>query len=307
VTEVDEPVPVDGEVLLRVAYAGVCATDRRLVARGAQPPRIPGHEVAGHLADGRPAGVHPDIGCGTCPACRTGWDNRCPNRVSVGLGRDGGLAQFVTVPAAHAVPLDGIDVSVAPLLEPLACCLHAIDLLRVHAGERALVVGAGSMGLLCMWALQARGVRVAVAQRSPRRRDVAAGLGADATLAAGEDPAPTLGGPPAVAVVTPPGGEALDHALRTVAVGGRVHVFAGTPGGAEVDLNLVHYRQLTLVGSSGSRLIDYRRAIDVVGRGLIDLAALPRMTVPVDRAPALLVEPPPEGLKVLVRLEEAPG
>jgi threonine dehydrogenase-like Zn-dependent dehydrogenase len=307
VTEVPEPAPGDGEVLLRVAYAGICPTDRRLAARGAQPPRIPGHEVAGHLPDGRPAGVHPDIGCGRCAACRAGWDNRCPDRVAVGLGRDGGLARFVAVPAAHAVPLNGVDVSVAPLLEPLACALHAVDLLGVAAGEGALVVGAGAMGVLCTWALRAAGARVVVSQRSAARRDLAARLGADATVAAGEDPAAALGAAPSVAVVTAPGPDPIGYALGAVATGGRVHVFAGTPGGAPVDANPVHYRHLTLIGSTGSRLADYRRAVDLAARGTIDLAALPCITVPLDRAPQALAEPSQHALKVLVRLEEAPG
>lgn len=304
-----EPVPGPGEVLVRVGYAGLCPTDRKLVARGAHPPRVPGHEVAGHLPDGTPVGVHPDVGCGRCPACRAGWENRCPDRTSVGLDRDGGLADLVAVPAGHAVALNGVPVSVGPLLEPFACCLQAVDLLGVRPGERALVVGAGAMGVLCMWALQAAGARVAVAQRSPERRKLAARLGADAVVGPDGDPAEVLDGPPTAAIVTAPGAPALEDTLRAVAVGGRVHAFAGTPGGAAVDANLVHYRHLALVGSTGSRLLDYRRAVELAARGEVDLARLPRAAVPLDEAPRMLAEtqdqpPREEALKVMVRLGE---
>jgi L-iditol 2-dehydrogenase len=278
-----------GEVRVRVAAAGICATDRRLAARGADPPRIPGHEAAGWLDDGTPVGIHPDVGCGRCHHCLAGLENRCPDRTSIGLDRDGGLAEWLTVPARHAVTLAGLDLRIAPLLEPLACCLHALSYLGVRRGEAALVVGAGSMGLLWMWALQAAGATVAVAQRSEERRRLAARLGADIVLAPGQDPKAVLGQAPSVAVVAAPGAEPLAWALATVAVGGRVHAFAGTPNGAPVDANLVHYRHLTLIGSTGSTVGDYRRARDLVASGEIPLARLPRSAVPLELAPAALL------------------
>jgi L-iditol 2-dehydrogenase len=287
--EVARRQPGPGEVRVRVTAAGICGTDRRLVARGADPPRIPGHEVAGRLDDGTPVGVHPDVGCGRCRHCLAGLENRCPDRTPVGLARDGGLAEWLCVPAAHVVPLPGLDLGLAPLLEPLACCLHALSSLGVHRGEAALVVGAGSMGLLCMWALQAAGATVAVAQRSPERRALAARLGADVVLGPGQDPQAELGRTPSVAVVAAPGAEPLAWALAKVAVGGRVHAFASTPGGAPVDANIVHYRHLTVVGSTGSTVGDYRRARDLAASGEVPLVRLPRSTVPLERAPAVLL------------------
>jgi L-iditol 2-dehydrogenase len=287
--EVARRQPGPGEVRVRVTAAGICGTDRRLAARGADPPRIPGHEVAGRLDDGTPVGVHPDVGCGRCRHCLAGLENRCPDRTPVGLARDGGLAEWLCVPAAHVVPLPGLDLGLAPLLEPLACCLHALSGLGVHRGEAALVVGAGSMGLLCMWALQAAGATVAVAQRSPERRALAARLGADVVLGPGQDPQAELGRAPSVAVVAAPGAEPLAWALAKVAVGGRVHAFASTPGGAPVDANVVHYRHLTVVGSTGSTVGDYRRARDLAASGEVPLVRLPRSTVPLERAPAVLL------------------
>lgn len=298
--------PHPGEVRVRVATAALCATDRRLAARGADPPRIPGHEAAGRLDDGTTVGVHPDVGCGRCRNCLAGLENRCPDKTSVGLDRDGGLAEWLTIPSGHAVPLAGLDLAVAPLLEPLACCLHALSSLGVRRGETALVVGAGPMGLLWMWALRAAGATVAVAQRSPERRRLAVTLGADVALAPGQDPAAELGEAPSVAVVAAPGAEPLAWALGRVAVGGRVHAFASTTGGAPVDANVIHYRHLTLLGSTGSSLGDYRRARDLVASGRVPLERLPRSTVPLDRAPAaLLGRDGRHALKVTVDVEGA--
>jgi threonine dehydrogenase-like Zn-dependent dehydrogenase len=300
--ELPKPRPAPGEVLVRVAVAAICATDRKLVARGADPPRVIGHEAAGWLDDGTPVGVHPDTACGRCAACRGGFGNRCPARVPIGLARDGGMAGWLTVPARHAVPLDGVDVAVAPLLEPLACCLQAIRVLGVRRGELALVVGAGPMGILAAWALEAAGATVAVAQRSGARRRLAAGLGITA-VPPDADPAAPLGGPPTVAIVTAPGEAALGLALERLAPGGRAHAFAGTPGGATVDANLLHYRHLSLIGGTGSALADYEQALDLVRGQAVPLGRLPRATVPLERAPAVLVgEDDPGGLKVMVEV-----
>lgn len=300
IVEVPRPQPRPGEALVRVSAAALCATDRKLAAAGSEPPRVPGHEVVGTLEDGIVVGVHPDIGCGECAACVLGFENRCPHRSSIGLDRDGGLAEWLAVPHDHAVPLNDVPAEVAPVLEPLACCLHSVTLLDVRPGETALVVGAGAMGILAMWALQAEGATVVVVQRSRARRELAADLGADATAGLGE-PVDVLGAPPRVAIVTAPGADALAFALENVAIGGVVHAFAGTPGGAFVDANVVHYRHLALVGSTGSTLADYRRARDLVAGGTIDLGRLPRKTIALEDVPgALAGAPDGRTLKVVV-------
>jgi threonine dehydrogenase-like Zn-dependent dehydrogenase len=297
----ERPRPGAGEALVRVETAAICATDRKLVALGAPAPVILGHEVAGRLEDGRVVGVHPDVGCGSCVFCRAGYENRCPNRVSIGIDRDGGLAEWVVVPERHVLPLDGLPLELSPVLEPLACCLHAVSLLDVRPDELALVVGAGSMGILSMWALQQCGARVAVSQRSPDRRELASELGADAVLAPGDSVAAALGEPPRVAIVTAPGAEPLAWALEEVAVGGAVHAFAGTPGGAPIDANVVHYRHLTFVGSTGSALADYRRAVELASSGRIALDRLPTATVGLDEVPEILLgERTAPGLKIIV-------
>jgi threonine dehydrogenase-like Zn-dependent dehydrogenase len=299
--EVPPPRAAGDEKLVHVEAAALCATDRKLAASGSSEPRIPGHEIGGRLEDGTAVGVHPDIGCGRCAACREGFENRCPERVSIGLDRDGGLAEWVLVPASHAVSLDGLDMALAPLLEPLACCLHAVSLLGIRVGDRAVVLGAGSMGILCMWALQHSGARVAVCQRSDERRGLAEELGADAVMSPEQSAAEVLGEAPRLAIVAAPGGDALEWALREVAPGGVVHAFAGTPGGAPIDANLVHYRHLTLVGSTGSTLEDYEHARKLVAAGAVDLARMPRSTIALDEVPeALLRDRDPRELKAVV-------
>jgi L-iditol 2-dehydrogenase len=298
--DVAYPEATEADVVVQVERAAMCSTDVKLVARGADPPRIPGHEVAGWLGDGTFVGVHPDTACGVCRACRGGFETRCSERLSIGLDRDGGFAEQVLVPRRHAVPLS-VDASQAPILEPLACCVHAIARVGVRAGDHALIVGAGSMGLLCMWVLQADGVEVAVCQRSRARRELAAALGAQVTLGP-EDPVErALDARPRVAFVTAPGAEALRLALEAVEPGGVVHAFAGSPGGASVDANIIHYRHLSLVGSTGSTLADYERAADLARSERVPLNRLPTAVVGLEELPDILnrTRPSPE-LKVLI-------
>ena len=281
--ELPDPRPGRGELVVRVAWAAVCATDRKIVRRGVPRPRVLGHEFAGERDDGTTVAVDPDIGCGTCAQCRAGWTNRCPGRRSIGIDRDGGFAERVAVPASQVVALDGLAAEVGAMLEPLACCVHAARMLPVQRGATVAVVGAGAMGVLMMWTLRAAGMRVVVVQRSLPRRDMAANLGADAV------------------VVTAPGADPLRWAAERVAVGGSVHAFAGTPGGAAVDANTVHYRHLTLLGSTGSTVDDMRVAADLVRGGGVPLGTLPRMTVRLTDLPrALTAEPDRAHLRTLV-------
>lgn len=300
VVEVPPPVPAEGEVLVRVRSAGLCATDRRMAVLGTHAPRIPGHEVAGLLDDGTAVGVQPNLGCGHCASCSAGLENRCPDHVDVGIQRDGGLAELLAVPRAHVVPLEGYPIELAPLVEPLATVLHASRLLGAREGDLAVVVGAGSLGIAAMWALQAIGVRVAVMQRSTARRALAAEMGADGVLGPEEDPAASLGARPRLALVAAPEGEALTWALEHVDVGGRVHAFAGTPGGAPVDANLVHYRHLSLVGSTGSTVQDYRDGLELARSGRIRLDRMPVTTVALDEVPRVLLDPDPDPLVLRV-------
>jgi L-iditol 2-dehydrogenase len=295
--DVPEPRPANGELTIRVAWAAVCATDRKIVRRGVPEPRVLGHEFAGERADGTPVAVHPDVGCGRCAQCTTGWSNRCPRRRSIGIDRDGGFAQHVAVPRSQVVPLEGLAPDLAAMVEPLACCVHAIRMLPVDRLRTVAVVGAGAMGVLNMWTLQARGIRVVVVQRSAQRRRMAAELGADAVIGPDDGVGETLD----AVVVAAPGAQPLRWALEHVAVGGTVHAFAGTPGGADIDANAVHYRHLTLLGSTGSTVDDMRAAVELARSGMVRLDALPRLTIGMDDLPHALTSDPDRGhLRTLV-------
>src|SRR4051812_29441154 len=178
-TDVERPVPHGAEVLVRVEATGLCHSDLHVIdaAPGALPYRLPftlGHEVAGRAAalgpdaDGVRAGervvLHGPWGCGTCGRCAAGWDNYCDRRDTLswhgaGLGRDGGMAEYVLVPSArHLVPIGDLPAEqAAPLSDAGLTSYHAVAGLRHALGEDSttVVIGIGGLGHLAVQILRA--------------------------------------------------------------------------------------------------------------------------------------------------------
>jgi propanol-preferring alcohol dehydrogenase len=196
--EVPVPQPRGEQVLLRVEAAGLCHSDLHLMdgAAGAvpfAPPYTLGHEVVGTVvATGRDAGrvsgrfaVHGIWACGSCRQCRRGLDNYCTDltgSIGCGIGRDGGLADFMLVPSArHLVAVgDGDPVALAPLTDAALTAFHAI---RPHRGSLAealvVVIGIGGLGHLALQLLRGTGTTALVAvDPRPEARDLAVQLGA---------------------------------------------------------------------------------------------------------------------------------
>jgi threonine dehydrogenase-like Zn-dependent dehydrogenase len=173
--------PPDGEgARLRVTSAGICGSDLHAVAAGPLPVVL-GHEFGGRTDDGRLVAVLPYLPCGTCPACLRGAEQLCPTgtRTFSGASRDGGLADEVLVDPRCLVPVpDRVDPAAVALVEPIAVAVHAVG--RAPAPDRALVIGGGSIGLLCAAVLADRGVAVDVVARHAAQRAAADALGAGA-------------------------------------------------------------------------------------------------------------------------------
>jgi len=277
VDRVPVPALADGDALLRVRAAGVCATDRKLLARGAPggEVRVLGHEIVAEVvhaaAAGPPpgtrVGVAPNLGDGRCPACRRGATNLCPAYRAFGIHLDGGMAEYLRIPreaveAGHLLPIpDGLPDLEAALLEPLACCLEGLEASDLRPGDALLVVAAGAMGRLHVAAARALGAgTIVVVDPSAERRAHARSLGADVVLQPTDDLraavlAATDGGGVDVAAVTVGEARATTAALACLAREGRLNLFAGfgpDQGRLEIDANAVHYRGLRITGTTGA-------------------------------------------------------
>jgi 2-desacetyl-2-hydroxyethyl bacteriochlorophyllide A dehydrogenase len=262
------PEPAPGAALVRVAVAGLCGTDYSIFS-GDRPvgyPRVMGHEFVGRIEatgagvttvrEGDRVAVEPNYSCGACPLCREGNRNLCLSRTAIGIDVDGCFAELVRVPARCCWPAPpGVADDDLMITEPLAVVVRAVARGHVRAGESVAVVGAGTLGLLALQVLRARGARVLIVSRTARRFALAEALGAAATHRVSEgalqDIARDFSGREGVDCVLETAGtaEAVEHALMLVRPGGRV-VLTGLPHDpTSVRFFSVVRREVTIVGS----------------------------------------------------------
>jgi L-iditol 2-dehydrogenase len=305
----DEPVPAAGPgmSLVRVTAVGICGSDLHWWDQAGigdarlERPLVLGHENAGVIAAGPRRGqrvaIDPAIPDETCPQCRRGYRNLCPQVRFAGHGvTDGGLREFLAWPSRLLHPLpDALSDADGALLEPLGVALHALDLGHLRLDQSATVIGCGPIGLMLIQLLLAGGAsRVVAADPLPHRRRAAARFGAHlaAEDAADVDTAFEVAGTD----------DAVDAAMAAVRPGGRV-VLVGIPGHDRTSFRASVARRKGLTIAMSRRMNDtYPRAIELAGSARVDLGSLVTSTAPLaDVADAFRLAVRREGLKVVVR------
>ncbi|MGA0117892.1 MAG: zinc-dependent alcohol dehydrogenase [Ilumatobacteraceae bacterium] len=184
---VERDIPSGNGELIRVTSSGICGSDLHMIEHGLVRVVL-GHEFGGYTEDGRLVAVRPTGACGNCPQCKTHLSQLCSDAMfrSHGISQDGGLAEFVRVDADRLFELPAsADPSSVGLVEPLAVVLHGINKISLATGSRALVVGAGSIGLLAAAVLKYRGVNVDIVARHQHQFEAAERLGVAAVQNAG--------------------------------------------------------------------------------------------------------------------------
>ncbi|MFI5486115.1 zinc-dependent dehydrogenase [Micromonospora echinaurantiaca] len=312
--DVPEPEPGPGDVKIRVRNCSTCGTDVKISRFGHHhivPPRVMGHEIAGEVvevgagvdswAPGDRVQVIAAIPCGRCGECRRGRRTVCPNQESMGYHYDGGFAEYLVVPAKvlavgglHRIP-DGLGYAEASVAEPLACALNGQHLARVGAGDDVVVIGSGPIGCLHVRLARARGAaRVVLVELNRDRLDRAVALVAPdaAVCAADVDPVDAVlkftdGRGADVVVTAAASGAAQEQAVQMAARQGRISLFGGLPKDQpmiNLDANLVHYRELTLVGANGSSPDHNAEALRLIASGAVPVGDLITHRLPLDGA-----------------------
>jgi L-iditol 2-dehydrogenase len=299
--DVPDPVPGDGEVLLQVEVALTDGTDLKAYRRGhpvllGELPSPFGHEVCGiDVATGRRVVAANSAPCGRCAACRRGQETLCEHLLPL---LNGAYADLLLVPeriaSKNLLPVPpGLPPEVAALAEPLACCLHGIDVADVEHGQTVAVVGLGPIGLmLCACVADAGARPVAVGSREERRA-LAPSFGAVLADADGAD------------VVIEAAGtvEAWERAISLVRPGGTVLAFGGLPRDARVavDPYRIHYEEVRLVGAFHHTPRQFRAALAFLASGAHPFERLVTHEVGLEGVGPLFDDPPRDYLKAAVR------
>ena len=299
--EIPEPDVTAGKVKIRVACSGICGSDLSLYETAPVPvdwphplvgqpgPHVLGHEFAGYVTevgdgvDGIPVGalvaVQPSFEDGTCATCLRGEPNLCEQFGFLGVnGGGGGFAEYVVAAADKVFVLpDGFTPETGALVEPLSVALHAVRLSGIGAGQTALVVGGGPIGLGLLLCLKAQGAqRVIVSEMSTARRELAAALGADVV-----DPRETdLGGfvheltkgegVDASFDAAGAGQATFDTAVNALRKGGTTVVVAMYHADVTFNPSLFMITEKRVTGSFAYSRDEFRTVIDMIADGRLD-------------------------------------
>jgi len=322
ITEADVPEPRAGEVLVRMAMAGVCGSDVHAL-QGKHPfitlPYPPGHEVSGTveavgaevtLPVGARVTMEPFLPCWQCKQCRAGRQNICENLRFFGCAHDqGGMADYFTVDQRrlHVIP-DELDWLRAAFIEPLGTPVHAARLAGGLAGKTVAILGAGTIGLLTLKVARAlSATRIVLTARSERSRERAAKFGPDAVVDAGDANAASLvrehlGESADVVFDCVAEQSTMDQALAMANKGGTVVVVGVPPAPVRIPLPMIQDSQLRIQGSATYLPEDFMAAIDLLVSGRVEVSGMATAVRPLDEAAAAFADAASgEHIKVLLR------
>lgn len=277
-----EPIRKKGEVLIRIKRVGLCGTDYHIFA-GNQPflnyPRIMGHELSGEVAEidegapfkiGQLVTINPYLPCGTCIACRKAKPNCCANINVIGVHSDGGMTEFICVPASAVIAVDGLSPEQASMVEFLSVGAHAVSRGKAGPEDRVLIVGAGPIGIGVALFCQLSGAEITLIDVSASRLAYARDkLGIEAVFQVGEGLDDFLKGRTDGAyfdlVFDATGSaKAIEKGFSYVAHAGRYVLVSVVKDTITFSDPEFHKREMTLLGSRNATNDDFAYVIEAI-------------------------------------------
>ncbi len=325
VSEIPVPALGSGELLIEMKACGLCGTDiEKLLGHYTAAMPVLGHEAVGVVAavgegvtglnEGDRVFPHHHVPCHECHYCTNGSETMCQRYKTSNLD-PGGFSEFFRVPAWNVskggvLPLpDQIAFEEASLIEPVACCIRALERCGVNPGDSVLVVGAGPVGMAHALLLISRKVRVTISDISEGRLRFAEGTKVDLVLDSGKQDVPTAvrrqtaGRGADLAIAASGNLSAIVQALQSVRKGGKVCLF-GVPAAGSVldyDISEVFNSEISIISNYGATEKDTASALDVIARRKVDFRPLITHRFPIsefDRGVETAVSG--KGLKVLI-------
>lgn len=286
-SEIEKPSPLPGEVLLKIKCIGVCGTDIHAYG-GNQPffsyPRVLGHELAGEITElgegvdlpiGSAAFVVPYLECGECIACRNGKPNCCTNIEVIGVHRDGGMCEYLVVPADHVVITKGVSYAELAIVECLAIGAHAVRRASISEKDTVMVLGAGPIGLGAAQFAQVAGAKTFIADLNEERLAFCDNeFNFDAQIDCKLDVEKQLstltnGDMPTVIIDATGSPRAMESTIGWLAHGGTI-VFVSV---VKADISFhdpeFHKRETTLMGSRNATKEDFEHVVECMRTGKV--------------------------------------
>jgi len=325
--EIARPTPRPNQVLVKIKACAICTVERRAWT-GTRVPRLGEVFVGGHEASGEVVAVGDAVtqgfkcgdrvvmgvgsDCGACYYCRRGANQRCEHFHSLysqyysqyeDLPGLWGFGQYRVVNENELFKAPGdVTYEHLSLAEPLACVVHSMRKLDIEIGDDVVIIGCGAMGLLNLMVAKLRGARTIVSETDPLRVQKALDAGANAAVNAGEqDPvervkALTEGRGANYVIAAFGSGKVNEQALQMLDKGGRLMLFAAAYPSTPLDLdpNLVHQKELCILGTTGKDPDDLRIAARLLSLGIVDVTPVIEAVMPfedIEKALDLAVAP----------------
>lgn len=297
-----------GEVLLKMAYVGFCGSDLNTwLGRNtmAKADVIPGHEIGATIAsvgEGVPASlkvgdtvtVNPYTNCGVCPSCRNLRANACQRNETLGVQRDGAMREYMALPWQKVIPVDGISLRDAALIEPMSVGFHAVSRAQVTDTDTVVVIGCGMVGLGAVVRAVQRGARVIVVDISSEKLEIAKSLGAEAGVNSLETPigegVKALTGGAGADVVVEAVGSPVTYvgAIDAVSFTGRVVCIGYAKSEVAFQTKYFVQKELDIRGSRNAMPDDFRAVIRYLKGAKVPLDTLVSGVVAPEEAQAAM-------------------
>lgn len=327
VSEMPTPHAGPGELALRNKICGVCGTDVHIYhgepgSAAVTPPVVLGHEYSAEVVEvgegvtgfsvGDHVTVDPNIYCGRCTYCQNGKKQLCESMEAIGVTRDGGFAEYSLIPASQAFRLEpSVPWEYAAMAEPLACCLHGIDLAGIKAGQKVCVVGGGAIGLIMVQLAKLSGAsKIVLSEPNEKRRQASLQLGADIAI----DPTQpsweesfcqAMGGHADVVIECVGNVPAVKSAFQFAGKGATILLFSVPKVDAAFDLPLfdVYKKELTIKGSFVNP-DTHARAVALINSGKVDFGPIITHRFTLDQLPeAIAMQMSDASIKVVVEAQ----
>lgn len=291
INELEKPMRNQGEVLLKLLYGGICGSDLGTY-RGSNAytkyPCIPGHEFSAEVVEvdkndlgiyvGQIVTCNPYFNCGTCYSCERDIVNACMDNQTMGVQRNGGFSEYLTMPIERVYDGNGLDAKSLALVEPLCISYHGVKRANVTSKDKVLVIGAGGIGVLAAVVAKEKGAEVYIADIAEDKLEYAMKFGIAGTILNSSPEAfekrvneITNGNGFDVCIEAVGMPSTFQSCIDSAAFGGRIVLIGISKNNLDFNFTMIQKKELNVYGSRNALKEDFEETIALVKSGKIDL------------------------------------